>query len=176
MPAMTDSGGGRAHVIVAGSINADLVVTLPRLPAAGETVAGGEFSRHGGGKGANQAVAAARMGARVTMVGAVGDDDLGSDAIAALEAEGIDASAVARLDGIATGVALIAVDSAGENQIAVASGANAAVDAGAVGSAVSAADDGLLLLNHEVAEEVILAAARAAKGRIVLNPAPARRL
>jgi ribokinase len=163
-----------AHVIVAGSINADLVVTLPRLPVAGETVAGGEFSRHGGGKGANQAVAAARMGARVTMVGAVGDDDLGSEAVAALEAEGIDTAAVARLDGVATGVALIAVDSAGENQIAVASGANAALDAAAVGEAVSAAGEGVLLLNHEVAEEVVLAAARAAKGRIVLNPAPAR--
>jgi ribokinase len=163
-----------AHVIAAGSINADLVVTLPRLPGAGETVAGGEFTRHGGGKSANAAVAAARMGARVTMVGAVGDDDLGSDAVAALEAEGIDASAVARLDGVATGVALIAVDDAGENQIAVASGANAVLDAGTVEAAVRAAGDGVLLLNHEVAEAVVLAAARAAAGRIVLNPAPAR--
>ena len=165
-----------AHVIVAGSINADLVVTVPRLPAAGETVAGGEFSRHGGGKGANQAVAAARMGARVTMVGAVGADDLGEEAVAALEAEGIDAGGVARLDGVATGVALIAVDAAGENQIAVASGANAALDPGAVAAAVRAAGDGVLLLNHEVAEPVVLAAARAAARRIVLNPAPARAL
>src|SRR5206468_1912393 len=111
-------------------------------------------------------------GARVTMVGAVGADDLGEDAVAALEAEGIDARGVARLDGVATGVALIAVDSAGENQIAVASGANAAVDPGAVEAAVRAAGDGVLLVNHEVAEGVVLAAARAAAGRIVLNPAP----
>src|SRR3954469_19556297 len=93
-------GDASPHVIVAGSINADLVVVVPRLPAAGETVAGGEFSRHGGGKSANQAVAAARMGARVTMVGAVGDDDLGSEAVAALEAEGIEVGAVARLRGV----------------------------------------------------------------------------
>jgi ribokinase len=165
-----------AHVIVAGSINADLVVMVPRLPAAGETVAGGEFSRHGGGKGANQAVAAARMGARVTMVGAVGRDDLGDEAVAALEAEGIDAGGVARLDGVATGVALIAVDAAGENQIAVASGANAALDAETVAEGVRAAGDGVLLVSHEVAEAVVLAAARAAPGRIVLNPAPARAL
>src|SRR3954469_16495092 len=97
-------------VLVVGSINADLVVTLDALPAPGETVAGGRFSRHGGGKGANQAVAAARMGAHVTMVGAVGDDDLGDEALATLAAEGIDVSAVARLEGVATGVALIAVD------------------------------------------------------------------
>jgi ribokinase len=163
-----------AHVIVVGSINADLVVRAERLPGPGETVAGGEFSRHGGGKGANQAVAAARMGARVTFVGAVGEDDLGAEALAALEAEGIDVSAVARLTNVPTGVALIAVDAHGENQIAVASGANAAIDPAAVEAAVGAAGDGLVLLNHEVAEEVGLAAARAASGPIVLNPAPAR--
>ena len=78
------------RVIVVGSVNADLVVVAERLPAPGETVTGGRFSRHGGGKGANQAVAAARLGARVTMVGAVGDDDLGGEALALLEREGID--------------------------------------------------------------------------------------
>src|SRR5215212_5050094 len=165
---------GRAHVIVVGSINADLVVRAERLPGPGETVAGGEFSRHGGGKGANQAVAAARMGARVTFVGAVGEDDLGAEALAALEAEGIDVSAIARLTDVPTGVALIAVDAHGENQITVASGANAVIDPAAVEAAVRAAGDGLVLLNHEVAEEVGLAAARAASGPIVLNPAPAR--
>ena len=165
-----------AHVIVVGSINADLVVTAARLPGPGETVAGGEFSRHGGGKGANQAVAAARMGARVTLIGAVGDDDLGEEALDTLAAEGIDVSAVSRLEGVATGVALIAVSAAGENQIAVASGANAAVDPDAVAAAVRAAGDGLVLLNHEVSEAVVLAGARAAPGTIVLNPAPARPL
>ena len=72
------SEAGRAQIIVVGSVNADLVVVAERLPAPGETVTGGRFSRHGGGKGANQAVAAARLGARVTMVGAVGADDLGA--------------------------------------------------------------------------------------------------
>ncbi|HEX6026370.1 MAG TPA: ribokinase [Solirubrobacter sp.] len=102
-------------------------MVVDRLPAAGETVTGGRFAQHGGGKSANQAVAAARLGASVALVGAVGADAMGDEAIAALEAEGIDVSGVARLDE-PTGVALIVVDAAGENQIAVASGANAALD------------------------------------------------
>jgi ribokinase len=168
-----------ARVVVAGSINADLVVRADRLPAPGETVTGGRFSRHGGGKGANQAVAAARLGARVAMVGAVGRDELGEAALAALAAEGVDVTAVARLDGIATGVALICVDAAGENQIAVASGANAELDGKAVERAVRAATKGggaVVLLGHEVPEAAVLAGARAAPGAIVLNPAPARAL
>jgi len=112
------------RVVVVGSINVDLVVSVARLPAAGETVAGGRFAQHGGGKSANQAVAAARVGASVAFVGAVGEDELGASAVAELEAEGIDVTHVARVDA-PTGVALIAVDAAGENQIAVASGANA---------------------------------------------------
>src|SRR5665809_147120 len=90
-----------------GSVNVDLVVTAATLPRPGETVAGGTFERHGGGKSANQAVAAARLGASVRMVGAVGDDDLGEEALALLAAEGIDVSGVGRLEGSATGVALI---------------------------------------------------------------------
>src|ERR671938_57366 len=112
-------------VVVVGSVNADLVVRVARLPAAGETVTGGTFARHGGGKGANQAVAAARLGARVTMVGAVGDDDFGAKALDELAAEGVGIGAVACLPGVATGVAAIVVDARGENLIAVASGANA---------------------------------------------------
>src|SRR3954469_6186935 len=126
-------------VVVVGSINVDLVVTLDRLPAAGETVIGGRFARHGGGKGANQAVAAARAGARVRFAGAVGEDDFGAAARADLEAEGVDVAAVAVLDGEATGVALISVDREGDNQIAVASGANARVDAAVVEAALAAA-------------------------------------
>ena len=133
-----------------------------RLPAPGETVTGGRFSRHGGGKGANQAVAAARLGARVTMVGAVGADDLGDEALALLEREGIDVGAVARADA-PTGVALIAVDAAGENQIAVASGANALLDPAAVERAVRAAGAGVVLLSQEVPEAAVLAGARAAQ-------------
>ena len=113
------------RVVVVGSVNVDLVVSVGRLPRAGETVAGGTFARHGGGKGANQAVAAARLGAQVAIVGAVGADELGDEALAELAGEGIDVDHVARLDGVATGVAAIVVDESGENQIAVASGANA---------------------------------------------------
>ena len=164
-----------ARVIVVGSVNADMVVRAERLPAPGETVTGGRFSRHGGGKGANQAVAAARLGARVAMVGAVGDDDLGQEALALLEHEGIDVSGVARLDA-PTGVALIAVDAAGENQIAVASGANAELDAAAVERTVLDAGAAAVLLSQEVPEDAVLAGVRAARGPVVLNPAPVRAL
>ena len=164
-----------------GSVNVDLVVVrLASLPRAGETVSGGSFERHGGGKSANQAVAAARQGAAVRMIAAVGDDDLGEEAIALLEAEGIDVSAVQRLASTPTGVALIAVDEAGENQIAVASGANAELSAEAVERALAgAAAGGVVLLGLEVPDAPVLAGARAARDAglaVVLNPAPARAL
>jgi ribokinase len=161
-----------SDLVVVGSVNADLVVRLSRLPAPGETVSGGTFERHHGGKSANQAVAAVRLGTSVAFVGAVGDDDFGADAVAALEREGIDCSGVARLDDAPTGVALIAVDEAGENQIAVASGANARLAGPAVPPEAC-----IVLLGLEVPDEAVLAAARAAGDvRIVLNPAPARPL
>ena len=168
-----------ADVHVVGSLNADLVVTAPTLPGPGETVGGGRFERHGGGKSANQAVAAARRGARVRMVGAVGDDELGEEAVALLAAEGIDVSPVRRLEGHATGVALIVVDEAGENQIAVAPGANAVLDAASVEQALRGAAGGVVLAGLEVRDDAVLAAARAARAAalgLVLNPAPARRL
>jgi ribokinase len=167
-------------VYVVGSVNADLVVRLPALPRPGETVTGGTFERHGGGKGANQAVAAARAGAAVRMVAAVGDDDLGAEAIAELEAEGVEVAAVQRLADTPTGVALIAVDEAGENQIAVASGANHALAADAVERALAgAAPGGVVLLSLEIPDAAVLAGARAARAAgltVVLNPAPARAL
>jgi ribokinase len=171
-----------AEVVVVGSVNADLVVSVARLPRAGETVAGGTFARHGGGKGANQAVAAARVGARVAFVGAVGADDFGEDALRELGAEGIDISEVARLDGVATGVAVIIVDAAGENQIAAASGANAQLGGDAVTKALArllTMPPGVVLLGQEVPEAAVFAAAHAAREagwRVVLNPAPARAL
>ena len=170
-------------VVVVGSVNADLVVSVAELPRPGETVTGGTFARHGGGKGANQAVAAARAGAHVAMVGAVGADDLGDEALRELAAEGIDVAAVARLDGVPTGVAAIVVDAAGENFVAVASGANAEIDAAIVEEAVprliGRGSDGVVLLGHEVPEPVVAAGIRAGREagwRVVLNPAPARRL
>ncbi len=158
------------RVVVVGSVNADLVVAVDVLPRPGETVAGGRFSRWGGGKGANQAVAAARLGASVAMVGAVGDDAFGAEALRDLSHEGVDVSAVARVDA-PTGVALIVVDAVGENQIAVASGANAELSA----ETVRAADlsGAVILLGHEVPDAAVLAGAEAG-GRVILNPAPAR--
>ena len=170
-------------VVVVGSVNADLVVSVQRLPRPGETVSGGTFARHGGGKGANQAVAAARAGAQVAMVGAVGADDLGDEALRELSGEGIDVAAVARLDDAATGVAAIVVDERGENLIAVASGANAELDGSVVDEAVERlierGTSGVVLLQQEILEAVVVAgirAARAAGWQVVLNPAPARAL
>jgi ribokinase len=174
-----------ARVVIVGSLNADLVVSVERLPRAGETVTGGTFARHGGGKGANQAVAAARAAAQVAIAGAVGADAFGDEALRELAAEGIDISAVARLEGAATGVAAIVVDASGENQIAVASGANAALTADAVEAALGrllerpALPPGVVLLGHEVPEPAVVAGIRAARGAgwtVVLNPAPARPL
>lgn len=162
------------QVAVIASINVDLVVTADRLPAPGETVLGGSFAVHDGGKGANQAVAAARAGARVTVIGAVGADEWGARSVAALAAEGIDVSRIRVMDAQPTGVAVIVVGPRGENQIAVAPGANAAVtltddDLAAIGAA------DVLLVSHEVPAPAVLAGIEAAR-RAILNPAPARAL
>lgn len=166
-------------VLVVGSINVDLVATVPALPGPGETVLGPAIERHGGGKGANAAVAAARLGAPTALIGAVGGDDLGAGALRELEAEGVDVSAVRVLDGVATGAALIVVDRAGENQIAVGAGANHALEPGAVGEAVTTRLDGCgcVVVSAELDDACVLAAVRAATGAgvpCVLNPAPAR--
>lgn len=170
------------EVIVVGSVNVDLIALVAHLPSPGQTVTGGVFERQGGGKGANQAVAAARVGARVRFIGAVGNDDEGRLALASLRAEKVDTGAVVRVDGVPTGVALIIVDAAGENQIAVASGANVALSAEHVeaGLAMAAPDKrAVCLIGFEVGDEAVMAAAAwAAKHRltIVVNPAPARPL
>ena len=167
------------RVVVVGSVNMDLVVATDRLPGPGETVIGGRFSQHHGGKGGNQAVAAARLGASVHFVGAVGDDPFGTQARAALEAEGVDLAGLRTLPGVATGVALILVDGRGENSIAVASGANAAVTPDDVRSALASLALGpgdVVLVGHEVPTTAVLAAlvaARAAGATTILNPAPA---
>lgn len=170
----------RPFVLVVGSINEDLVVNTDRLPRPGETVTGGIFQRFGGGKGANQAVAAARIGAEVAFIGAVGDDDLGVDAVNRLCEIGLDVTGVARVEEMATGIAIIVVDQRGENQIAVAAGANAAVDRELVDRALSVrslSPNGVMLANLEVGDGAVLAAADTAVAnglRLVLNPAPAR--
>lgn len=155
---------------VVGAINVDLTARVQRAPDPGETVADGVLQRGPGGKGANQAVAAARLGAAVRLVGAVGDDLDGRGVREQLASIGVDASTVQTSDA-ATGTALIVVDATGENSIVVCAGANAAIDADALriepGSAV--------LAQLEVSDAVISAAAEAA-GFFALNAAPARPL
>jgi ribokinase len=166
-----------SDVAVVGSINVDLVAAVAVLPAPGETVLGRRIERHGGGKGANAAVAAARLGARVRLIGAVGDDDVGAGALAELRAAGVDVAAVAVLAGEPTGMALIVVDRQGENQIAVGAGANAALGADHVRTALGRAAPGCVLVSAEVPDAAIAAAVAAARDLgvpCVLNPAPAR--
>ncbi|MFO7532083.1 MAG: ribokinase, partial [Candidatus Limnocylindrales bacterium] len=169
-----------ASVVVVGSINVDLIVGVPRLPAAGETVLGDRFVQQNGGKSANQAVAASRVGASVTMLGAVGGDDLGRSALAGLAEAGVDISACRIIDDEHTGLALIIVDARAENQIAVAPGANARLDASMIEAQAAELEPtpgAVCLLGFEVSDEAVLAAARWASRRglrIILNPAPAR--
>ena len=175
---MTGRVSIQARVIVVGSVNVDLVAYGELLPSPGETVTGAAFSRHHGGKGANQAVAAARLGATTAFVGAVGDDDFGADARDALAAEGIDLAGLTVIPG-ATGVALILVDARGENLISVASGANAALTPDLVRTTLvdlrpTAAD--VVLVGHEIptmAAATALAVGRAAGATTIFNPAPA---
>jgi ribokinase len=166
------------RVVVVGSINVDLVVAADRLPLPGETVLGGRFARHLGGKGANQAVAAARAGASVLLIGAVGRDADGDESLAALSAEGIDVSRVRRVEA-PTGVAIIAVAADGENQIVVASGANAEVTPADAALRDLPDGPGVLLTCLEVPMASVIAAVAAAT-RIglqpVVNPAPGQRL
>ena len=169
-----------ANVVVVGSVNVDMVFRVPRLPGPGETVTRGSFSRGPGGKGGNQAAAAARLGARTSFVGLVGDDQLGAEARQDLEAAGVNASLLGT-GTASTGVAGIFVDDAGENMIAVASGANALLDGPAVRRALAGldAEGAVVLANLEVPDEAVIAAAEAAEKRgwvFVLNPAPARQV
>jgi ribokinase len=165
------------RIVVVGSVNVDMVVKGPRLPAPGETVVGGRFVMAGGGKGANQAVAAARLGARVALIAKVGRDIFGDQAIESFRRDGIDTAGVLRDPDQATGVALILVDSGGENLISVASGANYALtpeDISQAADRIAAAD--VLMLQLETPVDTVCRAAEiaaAAGVRVILNPAPA---
>jgi len=168
------------RVCVVGSANTDMVVKCPHLPAPGETVLGGRFVTAPGGKGANQAVAAARCGAEVTFVACLGDDALGDQALEHCRAEGIDVSWIRRVAGTPSGVALIFVDDAGENEIVVVSGANGLLtpaDVEAASAAIAAAD--VLLVQLETPLETIFCALRIAREHgvtTILDPAPAQSL
>ncbi|HEY7202566.1 MAG TPA: ribokinase [Candidatus Dormibacteraeota bacterium] len=169
-----------APLVVLGSLNVDLVARVPALPAPGETALGRRLETFTGGKGANQAIAAARLGGRVAMVGRVGRDAGGDALLAQLARDGVDAAGVARDDREPTGTALIMVDDAGENLIAVTAGANGGVGAPDVDRALAEAGaDGLLVLQLEVPPEAVArAVALASRGgvRVVLNAAPAAAL
>ena len=169
---MRDSGAP-AGVYVVGSINTDLVVYVARLPEPGETLLGERFAQFAGGKGANQAVAAARAGARTAFYGAVGDDAYGRAGRASLEQAGVAAGGLLTLPEHPSGVALIVVDGRGENQIVVASGAN--LQFGAERVAPPPAASAVLLLQNEIAPATTYDCARrwhAAGARVVWNPSP----
>jgi ribokinase len=164
-------------VVVIGAINVDLVVSGAPLPSPGQTVTGGTFAQHHGGKGGNQAVAAARAlgGHGVVLVGAVGNDALGHAALDALRDEGV-ATSVAMRAGVPTGVALICVGPDGENQISVAPGANAQLSAADVTSAFGQVHEiGVVLASLEVSQAAVRAAAAWCSEHetpLILNPAP----
>ena len=170
----------RPKVVVFGSLNMDLVVRVPRMPQAGETLLAHGFLANPGGKGANQAVACARQGGRVLMVGRVGNDAFGGQLRTAVVAQGVNAAGVATTPGASTGVAMIMVDDSAQNCIAVVPGANASVsveDADALREWLP--DAGLLLLQLEVPMASVLRAATIANDAgcaVLLNPAPAQAL
>jgi ribokinase len=169
-----------ARLIVVGSVNVDYLVHVERLPGAGETVIGGELARVPGGKGANAAAAASALGAETTLVAAVGRDDEGGRAERELEAAGVRCDALQRVDA-ATGAAVVLTDSAGENLIAVAPGANGRLDPEHARRAVAerAGPRTVVLLNLEIPEtvvETVAAEARRQGLELVIDPAPARAL
>jgi ribokinase len=166
---------GRPRLAVLGSLNMDISVGVPRLPAPGETVLGPAAVIAPGGKGANQAVAAARLGAAVRMAGCTGADDFGAALLAALATEQVDAGAVRKVAGSATGLALITIDAAGENMITVAAGANGEAGSADVEAALSQPAD-LLIVSAEIPVATVraaLAGARTAGVTCLLNLAPA---
>jgi ribokinase len=159
------------RIAVVGSINADLVVQMPKLPGRGETVSSAEPAWFPGGKGANQAVAAARMGGNVSMFGAIGADEPGQMCLSALKQSGVNVDAVVTVSS-PTSTALVMVEHSGENQIVVADGANqhASFDA----AQISASD--AVIVQFEIPESVIVEVGKAAKGIFCVNAAPVREL
>jgi ribokinase len=168
------------NIVVVGSLNMDLVTTTQRRPAPGETLIGDSFAMFVGGKGLNQAIAAARQQTNVTMVGRVGGDDFGTRLRETLQREGINDQYVLTDESVSSGIATIVIDGDGDNNIIVVSGANGQLspaDIEAATPAIQSAD--LLMLQLEVPLESVLRAAqiaRAAGVRVMLNPAPAREL
>ncbi|WOP18655.1 ribokinase [Raineyella sp. LH-20] len=154
---------GRTGVVIVGSLNADITVSTSRLPRPGETVRGSNAAILPGGKGANQAVAAARLGARVSLIGAVGDDSNGAMLIAAARDAGVATDRIRTVAGVATGLAFVTVDDRGENTIVISPGANAKIDRSDVQANIGALRSGTVLgLSLEVDIDVVTEAARIA--------------
>jgi len=166
------------NIVVVGSLNMDLVVSLPKIPKPGETLLGGIFNSYPGGKGANQAVAASRLGGHVTMIGCVGDDSFGRQLIDNLSQESVDTTHILIKPDVSTGVALIQVDEQAQNSIAVASGANYCLTCDFVEKAMQAIEKvDFVVMPLETPLETIYTAVRVAnhKGaKVILNPAPAQ--
>lgn len=165
------------QILVVGSLNADLVVRAPRFPQPGETISGDDLNIFPGGKGANQAVAAARLGANVSLLGRVGKDNFGDFLLENLKQNKVDSTLIQR-DDSSTGTAIIIVDSSGQNSIVLSSGANGNVSIADVDN-IPFANYQLLLLQLEIPLPTVLRAAQRAKEsntRVVLNPAPAKEL
>jgi len=167
-------------IVVVGSANTDFVLGVPELPSKGETVLGNQFRVVRGGKGANQAVAAARLGAEVTFVARLGSDSFGDEALAAYRQEGIRTDFIVQDPEIHSGIALIMVNPNGENMIGVGPGANSHLTAENVRAASAAIQEAdCILMQLEIPLEAVQAAGEIARGnhvRVILNPAPAQRL
>ncbi len=172
------SGRQPPRVVVLGGINIDLVTMTPRFPAAGETVVGRQFLTYGGGKGANQAVAAGRMGAQASMVGRVGDDIFAPQALKALVDAGVDVSPVGISGDASTGIAVISIDDSAQNQIIQVLGANSTCGEEEEARVIDLLDGAsALLLQLEVSVDLSLRCAQAAKERgvrVILDPSPVR--
>lgn len=167
-------------IYVIGSINTDMVAMTDHLPTPGETVMGGEFMMTAGGKGANQAVAAARLDGDVTMVGRLGVDIFGDQSVARLKAEKINCDFISRDSAAASGVALISVDGEGENHIVVAPGANNTLHIDTIDTALSSLpENAIVLLQLEIPIETVahvISFAKDSNRKVILDPAPAREL
>jgi ribokinase len=161
------------EIVVVGSVNLDLVVGVERIPVVGETVLGGDLVQIPGGKGANQAVAAARLGRSVAMVGRVGDDDAGVTLRTSLHADGVDTTHLLDTAGVPSGIALIAVQDDGDNVIIVSPGANGRLTPADVAGSPALAEAQVVLVQAEIPMECVVEAARNAAGLVVWNPAPA---
>ncbi len=161
------------EVVVVGSANLDIVVPVPHHPVTGETILGGDHQQIPGGKGANQAIAAARLGRSTGFIGRVGDDSSGGVLRTALVDAGVDVNQLLVSTDRPSGLALISVDESGDNAIVVSPGANAAVSPADVESSAMLRDASVVLLQLETPIPAVVAAAQTANGTVILNPAPA---